>query len=183
MQPESIPPRWRRAEVVAWILVTWAALLTPLLDGSTSAQAPGEGTAVTAAIGIGASIRDFGDWTESDAHVRLFAPPAHQSEYRAFVSPLALDEVVRRIAAAQPGPPGAWRPEAVPPLDAFGTSGSYNRFQLVRSYLRNTPKTAHGPWTTAEGLETWTLVSPYPTAPLDAVEPGTLLLARRVPPL
>jgi hypothetical protein len=132
---------------------------------------------------VGESIRSFGDWTESAAHVRLFAPPARQSEYRAFVSSAALDEALRRIAGAQPGPPGAWHPAGVSPLDAFGSSGSYNRFQLVRSYLGKRPRTAHGPWTTAEGLETWTLVSPYPTATLDAVEPGTLLIARRVPPL
>lgn len=182
MQPQIIPPRWRRAEGAARILVAWAALLTPLLHAGTSAQAPGERSAI-GAVGIGDAIRRFGDWTESAAHVRLFAPLAHQAEYRAFVSHAALDEVLRRISAAQPGPPGAWRPDPVSPLDAFGSSGSYNRFQLVRSYLGTKPRTAHGPWTTADGLESWTLVSPHPNAALDAVEPGTLLLARRVPPL
>ena len=184
MQPQIIPrPRWSRAEVAARILVAGAALLTPLLHAAPRAQAPGSGQSAIAGAGAGDALKPLGDWTESPAHVRLFAPPAHQAAYRAFVSPVALDEVLRRIAAIQPGPPGAWRPDDVSPLDAFGSSGSYNLFQLVRSYLRNRPRTAHGPWATDEGLETWTLVSPYPTAGLDAVEPGTLLLAMRVPPL
>jgi hypothetical protein len=133
--------------------------------------------------GIGTSITDFGNWIESPAHVRLFAPPAHQSEYRAFVSKASLDDVLRRLVSAQSGPPGAWQADSVSPLDAFGASGSYNRFQLSRLYLGKRPRTAHGPWVTADGLEAWTLVSPYPNASLDEVEPGTLLLALRVPPL
>ena len=159
-----------------------AVLLTSWLQAGTSFQARSAQVGVTA-TNVGDAIRSFGDWSESAAHVQLFAPPARRSQYRAFVSHLALDEVLRRVAGAQPGPPGAWRPDDVSPLDAFGSSGTYNRFQLVRSYLGKRPRTAHGPWATAEGLETWTLVSPYPTAALDAVEPGTLLLAMRVPPL
>ena len=136
-----------------------------------------------AADAAGGAITGFGTWIESPAHVRLFAPPAHQSEYRAFVSTMPLDDVLRRVAGAQPGPPGAWRADPVSPLDAFGASGTYNRFQLARVYLGERPRTAHGPWVTADGLESWTLVSPYPNAALDEVEAGTLLLALRVPPL
>ena len=94
-----------------------------------------------------------------------------------------LDDVLQRLVAAQPGPPGAWKADFVSPLDAFGTSGSYNRFELSRLYLGKRPRRAHGPWVTADGLESWTLVSPYPSATLDEVAPGTLLLALRVPPL
>jgi len=163
-------------------MVAAAVLLTASVHAGRALQ-PAASRTVTSAIGIGDAVSSLGGWTESPAHIRLFAPPAHQSEYRAFVSNSAFDAVLRRIADAQPGPPGGWRPESVPPLDAFGSSGSYNRFQLVRLYLGNRPQTAHGPWATAEGLETWTLVSPYPNAALDAVEPGTLLLVLRVPPL
>ena len=183
MQPQIIPPRWRAAEVAFRILVTGTALLTLLLQAGPGAQAPGSERSGATPVSVGESIRRLGDWTESPAHVGLFAPLAHQSEYRAFVSTAALDKVLPRIATAQPGPPGAWHLDDVSPLDAFGSSGSYNRFRLVRSYLGTRPRTAHGPWITAEGLETWTLVSPYPTAALDAVEPGTLLIAMRVPPL
>jgi hypothetical protein len=179
MQPESIAPARRRAEIgaraiAAGVLVI-IALSAPGSDGVRASQ--------TSSGGIGASIRSLGAWAESPAHVRLFAPSAHQSDYRAFVSTAALDEVVRGLAAAQPGPPGAWQPESVSPLDAFGSSGGYNRFQVARLYLGNRPRTARGPWATPDGLESWTLVSPYPNAALDAVEPGTLLLALRVPPL
>jgi hypothetical protein len=162
--------------------VAAAVLLTTAVHAGGTLQPRGEQIGITVP-GIGESIRSLGDWSESHVHVALFAPRAHQSEYRAFVSNSALDDVLLRIGAAQPGPPGAWRPESVPPLDAFGSSGRYNRFYLVRLYLGNRPRMAHGPWAAAEGLEFWTLVSPYPNAALDAVEPGTLLLAMRVPPL
>ena len=178
MQPKIIAPRWRCAEIAARLTVT--VLFTAVVAAGGGQTA---GARATPAHAIGGSITGFGNWIESPAHVRLFAPPAHQSEYRAFLSNTELDEVLRRLAEAQPGPPGAWRADAVSPLDAFGASGTYNRFQLARVYLGHRPRSAHGPWITADGLESWTLVSPYPNAALDEVEPGTLLLALRVPPL
>jgi hypothetical protein len=162
------------------LLVT--AVLTIAVPAAGRVQAPATETTLDATR-IGAAITSFGNWTESPAHVRLFAPPPHQSEYRAFVSNAALDDVLSRLAGAQPGPPGAWRPQPVSSLDAFGSSGTYNRFQLARMYVGNSVRTAHGPWLTAAGLEAWTLVSPYPNAALDKVEPGTLLIVLRVPPL
>ena len=180
MQPASIAPRWQRTKIATRVIVA-VALLCTAVGPAGGGQAPDVPT--TAAPGIGRSITKFGNWIESPAHVRLFAPPAHQSAYRAFVSKATLDEVLQRLVAAQPGPPGAWRAGAVSPLDAFGASGTYNRFQLSRIYLGKRPRTAHGPWVTADGLESWTLVSPYPTTSLDEVDPGTLLLALRVPPL
>jgi hypothetical protein len=182
MQPQSIPPRWHCAEAAGVALLAWVVFITASLHAGGILQSRAD-QLKAGAIPIGESVSSLGGWTESPAHVRLFAPQAHQSEYRAFVSDSALDEVLRRIRGAQPGPPGAWRPESVSALDAFGGSGSYNRFQLVRLYLGTRPRTAYGPWSALAGLETWTLVSPYPNVALDAVEPGTLLLAMRVPPL
>ena len=181
MQPESIALRWHRTEIATRAIVAVALLLTAV--GPAGGRQSPDVDATVAAASIGRSITDFGSWVESPEHVRLFAPPAHQSAYRAFVSKATLDEVLKRLAAAQPGPPGAWTAGAVSPLDAFGASGRYNRFQLSRLYLGTRPRIAHGPWMTADGLESWTLVSPYPNASLDEVEPGTLLLALRVPPL
>jgi hypothetical protein len=80
-------------------------------------------------------------------------------------------------------PPGAWNAETVPPLDAFGTSGTYDRFGLVRLYPRTPVRVARGPRTSPVGLESWTLISPYPDARLAALESGTLLLVFDVPPL
>ena len=181
MQPKSIAPRWRRTEIAASVL-TAATLLIGAV-GPAGGRQTADVQATAAADGIGGSITNYGHWIESPAHVRLFAPPAHQSEYRAFVSTATLDNVLRRLVATQPGPPGAWHADSVSPLDAFGASGTYNRFQLSRLYLGQRPRTARGPWVTADGLESWTLVSPYPKAGLDDVEPGILLIALRVPPL
>ena len=77
-----------------------AVLLTSAVHAGGTRQPRAEGTGITA-IGIGESVRSLGDWTESPAHVTLFAPQAHRSDYRAFVSHSALDEVLRRIAGAE----------------------------------------------------------------------------------
>lgn len=181
MQPQSIAPRWHRTEIARRVIVAVTLLFTAV--GPAGGRQTQDVQTTPAAASIGGAITNFGRWVESPEHVRLFAPAAHQSAYRAFVSKATLDEVLQRLASAQPGAPGAWRAGAVSPLDAFGASGRYNRFQLSRLYLGTRPRTAHGPWVTADGLESWTLVSPYPNARLDEVEPGTLLLALRVPPL
>ena len=123
-------------------------------------------------------------WAASPPHARLFAPPEHRQRYRAFISRRPLDELLAGLAALPAeAPPGAWDAETLPPLDAFGTSGTYERFALVRLYTRTPVRVARGPRASQTGLETWTLISPYPDARLAALEPGTLLLVFDVPPL
>ena len=123
-------------------------------------------------------------WREAPGLTRLFAPAGPRGEaYRAFVSPLALDEVLARLRDDPDllRPPGAWQAAATAPLDAFGQAGGYNRWQLVRLYGARPPRVARGPrGTVARVVESWTLVSPYPDETLQRLEPGTLLLAVRV---
>src|SRR5262245_32478057 len=67
-------------------------------------------------------------WQEMPAYVELFAPPPYRSEYRAFVSPHPIDDVLR-VLAADPHvlhPPGAWVTEPLGTSDAFGEGGVYN---------------------------------------------------------
>jgi hypothetical protein len=118
-------------------------------------------------------------------YVRLFAPVrAHAAAYRAYVSPLDLPAVLK-LLAGEPSllhPPGAWTPLALLPSDAFGQTGSYDRWKMAKLYGSRRAMVARGP--RSEGVrptEAWTLVSPYPDASLERLEPGTLLIVLDLP--
>jgi hypothetical protein len=154
-------------------------ILLALLPGATGPDA--HATVMTGAM---PDVPARAGWAASPPHARLFAPPAHGERYRAFISRRPLDELLAGLAAVAPEPPpGAWDADTLPPLDAFGTSGTYDRFALVRLYTGRPVRVARGPRASPSGLETWTLISPYPDARLAALEPGTLLLVFDVPPL
>jgi|SRR5436190_20323583 len=70
--------------------------------------------------------------------------------------------------------------EELEPLDAFGTSGTYDRSALVRLYGGRRVKVVRG-WRQTEGtFDSVTLVSPYPDAELRRLEPGTMSVFFRV---
>jgi hypothetical protein len=123
-------------------------------------------------------------WREAPEYVALFAPRAYRGAYRAFVSPTTLDAVLRAVArdprALQA--PGSWAPHPQLPFDAFGGGGTYDRWKIARLYGSRRAQVARGPHRgDGDSEESWTLVSPYPAAALDRLEPGTLLLVLRVP--
>jgi hypothetical protein len=115
----------------------------------------------------------------------LFAPRLHRDAYRAFVSPLPIEDLLHRLAADPQvqHPPGAWTVTPTAPFDAFGEAGTYRRFRLVRLYGSTRPGVARGPRTGDDGrmLEAWTLVSPYPDPSITRLEAGTLIIVLRVP--
>lgn len=118
------------------------------------------------------------------AYVDLFAARPFASAYRAYVSPLPLETVLRTLDADATAvrTPGAWEPRREGPLDAFGRSGSYNRSRLARLYGSGTVSVARGARATSGRItESWTLVSPYPDPSLERLEPGTLVLILTVP--
>ena len=58
------------------------------------------------------------------------------------------------------------------PYDAFGLSGSYNRWKVAGLYRSR--RALRGPWT-AYGpgqMESWTLISPYPDETLHVSSPA-----------
>jgi hypothetical protein len=122
-------------------------------------------------------------WREAPEYVRLFAPAAQRGAYRAYVSPLGLDETLQRFLAdsAVLHLPGAWQPQAMIPYDAFGLSGSYNRWKVAGLYRSRRARVARGPRLDHGRLEALTLVAPYPDVTLRRLEPGTLLIVLRVP--
>lgn len=125
-------------------------------------------------------------WREAAEYLPLFTParPAlPEGGYQTYVSSLSLDAVLGTIVAADT-PPGGWETRPLPPNEAFGQSGRYDRWKLARLYGARRALVARGP-RHENGLviETWTLISPYPDARLEKLEPGTLLIVLRLPGL
>ena len=124
-------------------------------------------------------------WREAPEYVALFAPRPSREAYRAFVSDASLASVLQDVTT-RPAPaiasPGAWRARPENPLDAFGLGGTYDRWKVSRLYGSRRPAVARGP-RGFDGIvdESWTLISPYPTADLDRLDAGTLLIVLRVP--
>jgi len=126
---------------------------------------------------------DQSTWREAPEYVDLFAPAARRSAYRAWVSPQGIEGTLQRIVR-DPGvlrPPGAWTIQPQIPYDAFGLSGSYNRWKVAGLYRSRRAQVAHGPRLDQGQMESWTLIAPYPDASLERLEPGTLILALRIP--
>jgi hypothetical protein len=123
-------------------------------------------------------------WREAPGYLDLFAPKTQRSAYRAYVSPLGIEATLKQLLAdpALLHPPGAWTPTAMIPYDAFGLSGSYNRWKVAGLYRSRRVHVARGPRLDQGQMESWTLIAPYPDAALQRLEPGTLILVLRVPP-
>jgi len=128
-------------------------------------------------------VQDAERWREAPEYLAIFAPSAHRGAYRMAVTPLRLDAVLQ-AGAADPSlarGPGAWSPRSRLPADAFGRSGLYNRWTLARLYGSRQPRVARG--ARLDGgrvVESWTLVSPYPSPDLVRLEPGTLLIVLQI---
>jgi hypothetical protein len=108
----------------------------------------------------------------SPALAELFTPPYP------IVGRYELCTTAQPIAALAPG---TMRIEAVEPLEAFGSAGSYDRFAIVRLYGGTRAQVARR-WTEQEAeLESETFISPYPDATLTRLVPGTMIITLRVP--
>ena len=116
-------------------------------------------------------------WHDAPEFIEIFAPAAHRHAYRAAVSAAPLEEVLKNLEG-DPSllrVPGAWAARPQPVLDAFGRSGTYDRWKLARLYGGRQPRVARGARNEAgRVIESWTLVSPYPSGDFTRLEPGTL---------
>jgi hypothetical protein len=124
-------------------------------------------------------------WLASPEYVRLVAPSNQRHAYAVSVTAAPLDEVLAQVAADPDAvaAPGAWQAGEESPLDAFGTAGSYNRWLMARLYGSRRPRVARGARTMrGRVVESWTLVSPYPSADLRMLHPGTMRLILRINP-
>jgi hypothetical protein len=124
-------------------------------------------------------------WRDAPEHVRLFAPAAHLQRYRAWVTAADLDAVLEALDAdpSLVRAPGAWAPRAEAATDAFGRSGSYDRWKLARLYGGRQVRVARGVRLGGgRAAESWTLISPYPAPDLSRLESGTLRIVLGIAP-
>ena len=124
-------------------------------------------------------------WRPAPEFIRLLTPGGtHPAAYETYTSPLPLEAALAALAAepALLRPPGAWQPQEMIALDAFGRQGSYNRWALARLYGARRVRVARGPHGDGSRVaEMWTLISPYPDAALSRIETGTLLIVLHLP--
>jgi hypothetical protein len=125
-------------------------------------------------------------WREAPEYVALFAPRLHRQAYQAFASTVALDRALELVTGQDDvmvmAAPGSWLARPENPLDAFGSGGTYDRWAVLRLYGSRPPTVARGPRGTAGVVEeSWTLISPFPSADLSTLDSGTLLIVLRVP--
>ena len=168
------------------------ATLSPYSVSSKSVSQPSSITRLTWRLAAAAAalvlactdLRSAEPWREAPEYVRLFAPRAHSGAYRAYISPAGLEETLATLLtdASVLRPPGAWESQSQIPWDAFGLSGSYNRWKVAGLYRSRRARVVRGPRLDQGQLESWTLITPYPDPGLQRLEPGTLILVLRVPP-
>ncbi|MGH9255383.1 MAG: hypothetical protein ACRD3C_12540 [Vicinamibacterales bacterium] len=124
-------------------------------------------------------------WREAPEYLPLFAPAAPRSTaYRTQVAAADLDTVLRHLEAdpALLRAPGAWQVRTLAPVDAFGQGGAYDRWKVTRLYGGARARVARGARVEAgRGVESWTLISPYPDPTLQRLERGTLRIVLRLP--
>ena len=123
-------------------------------------------------------------WNRAPGYLSMITPAqAPPGAYEVFTSPLPLEEALRGLEsdAGRLQAPGAWTPRAVTALDAFGKTGSYNRWALARLYGARPARIARGPHGAGRVEESWTLISPYPDPAMRSLHEGTLLIVLRLP--
>jgi hypothetical protein len=123
-------------------------------------------------------------WRDAPEYVRLVAPANQRKSYSISVTDAPLADVLAQVTAdpTAVAAPGAWQPRNESPQDAFGSAGVYNRWLAVGLYGSRQPRVARGARSDRGRIvEAWTLVSPYPSADLATLHPGTMRLILKVP--
>ena len=123
-------------------------------------------------------------WRDAPEYVRLIAPANQRKSYSISVTEAPLTDVLALITADSTAvaTPGAWQARNESPQDAFGTAGVYNRWLAAGVYGSQQPRVARGArMDRGRVVEAWTLVSPYPSADLATLQPGTMRLILKMP--
>jgi hypothetical protein len=128
---------------------------------------PAAATLVAAALAGAQTATSLGPMTCDARLAALFTPLRPQrGRYEVCTTPRPLTSVAE----------AGWAVEEVPPLDAFGTAGPYNRAAVARLYGGRRATVSRG-WVEQDGrFEAITLISPYPDATLTTLESGTLVI-------
>jgi hypothetical protein len=110
---------------------------------------------------------------------RLFTPPHPRlGQYEVCTTPEAIEQIVAE------GGPGSGvhyaEIEALPPAEAFGAAGPYDRSAVARLYGSRRANVVRGWRQVGDRFESVTLVSPYPDASLTRLERGTMVIVVRI---
>lgn len=113
---------------------------------------------------------------DCDAALTALFTPRHPraGTYEVCTTGSALEEAAGADKSAHGAEVGAV--EAVDPLDAFGTSGPYDRSALSRLYGGRRARVARGWWRDGRVLVSTTYVSPHPDRTFTTLVPGTLVI-------
>ncbi len=180
-------PRPRRS-VAGWVLlIAIGCLIAPAL---ASAQCPplesasrlGSATAEARALASSAPACRF-----DPILTRLFTPHfVPGNPYHVYVTTAAIEKLASMFAALSPAPPSssAWQTRDMDPLEAFGEGGPYDPAKVGRLYVGRRARVVRGPIVeNGQTVVTIMLVSPYPDPSLTRLEPGTMIVEFRVPPV
>jgi len=97
----------------------------------------------------------------------LFTPPFPQlGRYEVCTSPRQLSDLV----------PAGWQVQQLPPLDALGAAGTYNRQRVAQLYGGRLALVARGRIDGSGQVESRTYISPHPDVRLEHLVPGTLII-------
>jgi len=104
----------------------------------------------------------------------LFAPRRpHVGRYEVCTTPESPDALVGEGFTFA-------RAEQLEALDIFGTAGAYDRAALAQLYAGRRARVVRG-WRLSESVfESVTLISPYPDASLERLNPGTMIVSFRL---
>jgi hypothetical protein len=137
---------------------------------------------VAALLSRVAAAPDGEGWRAAPEFLALFTPRhAPAGAYAAYITSRNLDTVLDEVRNPEFSTPDAWKVHSFIPWDAFGESGGYDRWNVARLYGARPARVARAPrLENGRVTEVWTLISPHPSAALDRLESGTLLLVLRI---
>ena len=132
-----------------------------------------------------ASLHAAQAWRDAPEMLLLFAPEGPRAAaYSMRVADADLETVMRQLDGEATGAsgPASWDVRALPPTDAFGMAGRYDRSGLTRLYGGRRARVARrARIENGRVIESWSLISPYPDPMLRTLHPGTLLIVLRLP--
>jgi hypothetical protein len=108
----------------------------------------------------------------------VFAPPARAAAFDFARTDASIETVAQFYRERWPArDPRSWRIERQAAKDAFDGAALYDRSRLARLYGGRDPRVARGPMTQGgQVVKVVLLMSPYPEADLQSLNPGTLIM-------
>ena len=113
---------------------------------------------------------------------RMFTPlSAPVGVYAVSTTTEAASALASALKACDAAPAeGAWTLTKQEAHEAFGQAGIYDRARLAQLFGGRRLTVVRGSLARPGEIDAYTLISPYPTAALDRIEPGTMVIVVRL---